>query len=236
MTEGEFHSSKKKTLEDEMAPESSVRGGEEAETDYGDAAGHSATDRGQRESHSSTGGDEASSAEGADADAKELAALDVDDYRELKERAQKSALFLDELRRTKAELENFRKRVRRERPNWEDLAVRQFLKTLLPVFDNFELAINSSAEGETDLESFRQGVQMIDVLLQKTLEDYGVEEIPALGETFDPEVHEAVIEVEVDDRPTGEVVDVEQKGYLYKGVVVRPSRVHVARNRQKDKR
>ncbi|MBN1442089.1 MAG: nucleotide exchange factor GrpE [Planctomycetes bacterium] len=169
-------------------------------------------------------------------DAEALAALDLDSYRQMKARAEERDLYLDELLRAKADLENYRKRVQRERPNWESFAVRQLLQAILPVLDNFERAISVSRETETDLESFRRGVQMIDELLCRTLEDFGVEEIPALGETFDPEVHEALSEVVVDDRPTGEIVDVEQKGYVYRGVVVRPSKVHVARNKSSDGR
>ena len=162
----------------------------------------------------------------------ELPELDGEALKELKKRAEERDAYRDELLRAKAELDNYQKRVRRERPNWEDHAVRQFLREILIVVDNFELAMGSDAPASSDAESsLRQGIQMIYQQLQKTLEASGVEEVEALGEFFNPEFHEAIAEVEVPDKETGCVVDVQMKGFLYKGVLVRPSRVLVARKR-----
>ena len=163
-------------------------------------------------------------------DAEETRTLSDEALLELKKKADERDLYREELLRAKAELDNFQRRMRRERPNWEDLAVRRVLSELLPVLDNFELAMSSATANSADTESLRQGVELIYQLLQKTLTDSGVEEIKAVDQTFDPEFHEAVWEEEVTDKETGEIIEVQQKGYLHNGVVIRPSRVKVAKN------
>ncbi|MCZ6792452.1 MAG: nucleotide exchange factor GrpE [Planctomycetota bacterium] len=162
--------------------------------------------------------------------AREMRSLDDESLVELGKRAGERDAYRDELLRVKAELDNYQKRVRRERPNWEDQAVRRFLGDLLHVVDSFELALESDVgQGPEAGSPLRQGVEMIYQLLQKTLSDSGVEPIAGAGEVFDPEVHEAVAEVTTEDQETGRIVDVQKKGYLYKGVLIRPSQVIVAK-------
>jgi molecular chaperone GrpE len=140
-----------------------------------------------------------------------------------------SEKFRNELLRAKADLDNYQKLVRRERPNWEAHAVRHFVRDLLPTLDNFERAMSTSLAEGGEAATITEGIRLIYQMLKKTLEDHGVVEIAALGEPFDPEFHEAVAEVEVSEGETGRIVDVQQKGYVHKGVVVRPSQVVVAR-------
>jgi molecular chaperone GrpE len=155
-------------------------------------------------------------------------------YRQLLDKAQKADLLLAELLRAKADLDNFQKRVRRERQGWEAGAVRDFIRELLPVLDNFERALGSASGDGTDPTGLLQGVRIIYQMLQKTLSDHGVVEIEALDKPFDPDFHHAVAEIEVSDRETGEIVAVEQKGYVHGDVVVRPSLVRVAKKVVKD--
>ena len=166
----------------------------------------------------------------------EILALSADELLDLKQRADERDLFRDELLRAKAELDNHQKRVRRERPQWEDQAVRRLALALLPVLDNFQLALSS---GGGDESSIRQGVDMIYQLFSKSLEDFGIEEIAAEGAVFDPEFHEAIAMLPAEDGEDGPVedntvIDVQQRGYLFKGVVVRPSRVIVAKQSTAD--
>lgn len=147
---------------------------------------------------------------------------------ELRKRAEERDAYRTELLRAKADLDNFQKRVRRERPGWEDQAVRRFLRDLLPVADNLERALAHSGAGASG--TLDAGVRMTLQMLEQVLRDHGVEEIPARGETFNPEIHEAVAEVEVAHLPTGAVAEVLEKGYKHRDAVLRPSRVNVARN------
>jgi molecular chaperone GrpE len=146
----------------------------------------------------------------------------------LKKAVEERDIFLDELRRSKAEFENFQKRVRRERPAWEQQAVRRLIQELLPFADNFERALRNDSHAATD--SIRDGVALLHQMLLEVLSKHDVQEIEAAGQPFDPLVHHAVDQVEVaDPAADGRVVEVLQKGYRQGGVVVRPANVVVGR-------
>ncbi len=157
-----------------------------------------------------------------------------DDYLEVKARAEERDRFLDELKRARADLENLQRRTRRERPGLEEKGARRVLTDLLGVVDNFERALASlDSDGTTGTRGaagLEEGVRMIHHQLQEVLQNQGVKEIAALGETFNPQYHEAVTQVEVEDRPTGEVIKVLQRGYLHHDAVLRPTAVKVALN------
>ena len=157
-----------------------------------------------------------------------------DDYLEVKARAEERDRFLDELKRARANLENLQKRTRRERLGLEKKGARRVLTDLLEVVDNFERALASldseSAIGSRGGSGLEDGVRMIHQQLEEVLQNQGVTEIVALGEPFNPEYHEAVTQEEVEDRPTGEVVKVLQRGYLHHDAVLRPTAVKVALN------
>ena len=149
---------------------------------------------------------------------------------ELKTKAQERDLFLNELKRTKADFENLQKRVRRERPQLQEAGARAVLGDLLTVVDNFERAIDSLRGDEENTSSFEEGFRLIHQQLCHLLDQHGVREIAAEGQPFNPEYHEAVAQSEVTDRPTGEIIGVLQKGYLHCDVVLRPPKVQVALN------
>ena len=126
--------------------------------------------------------------------------------------------------RLMAEFQNFKRRVAREKSDIHAYANEKIVGELLPVLDNFERALD--AEGG-DLEAYAKGMQLIFEQLKKALENAGLEEIKAMDETFDPNVHNAVMTENLEDKEDGTVTKVLQKGYKLKDKVIRPSMVAV---------
>ena len=136
----------------------------------------------------------------------------------------KASDFEDKWKRSMAEFDNFRKRTAKEKDQSFDRGARDVVEKMLPVLDNFERAL----AGGNEEDPFVQGIEMIYKQFKQALEDLGVTEIEALGQTFDPNLHYAVQHVE--DKELGEstVSAVFQKGYKYKDTVVRCAMVVVA--------
>ena len=126
--------------------------------------------------------------------------------------------------RLMAEFQNFKRRVAREKSDIHAYANEKIVGDLLPVLDNFERALDT--EGG-DLEAYAKGMQLIFEQLKKALENAGLEEIKAMDETFDPNVHNAVMTESLEDKEDGTVTNVLQKGYKLKDKVIRPSMVAV---------
>ncbi len=131
----------------------------------------------------------------------------------------------DKFLRKAAEFENFRKRTNNEKAGMYNNGVRDTVEKLLPVIDNFERAVEMSEEKESSLY---KGVEMILKQFLEIIASLGVEEIPALGEPFDPNVHSAVMHIEDEKCDENVVVEVFQKGYRLGDRVIRPSMVKVA--------
>lgn len=129
--------------------------------------------------------------------------------------------FLEDLRRVQADFENYRKRVVRDQESVAARAAAAVVEGLLPVVDNFERAIEHGEGGE--------GVELVFKDLLATLEREGLEEIPALGAGFDPNVHEAVDSREQDGLEMPTVIEVFRRGYMFKGQLLRPVMVVVGR-------
>ncbi len=149
-----------------------------------------------------------------------------EEHQDLVRKAGERDAYRDELLRAKADFANYQKRVIRDRPQFEELAVRRFIIDLLPVIDNYDRAL--SQEGAT-LESLKKGIEIVRELFLKALASHGVEEIDPLGQPFDPLLHEAVGQEETREFPPDTVCEVLDKGYTQHGTVVRPARVMVAR-------
>jgi molecular chaperone GrpE len=148
------------------------------------------------------------------------------DESELKKlRAERNDLF-DRLARLQAEFENYRKRSARENSEYRDFAVSEAARALLPVIDNFSLALKNASAKPEDL---RKGVELIHKQLQDVLQKLNVERINAEGEPFDPRVHEAIEMVESDAAPDHHVLEELQPGYRIKGRLLRPAMVRVAK-------
>ena len=147
------------------------------------------------------------------------------------ERARREAAeHLDDLKRLKAEFENYRKRVLKEQTQLVGRASQQLVEKLMPVLDNFELAL-IAADRTKDIDALVRGVEIVFGELMDVLHKEGLQKIDALGKPFDPTLHEAVLEVG-DGPAEGEpiVAEVVRNGYTLKGKVVRPAMVKVIRN------
>jgi molecular chaperone GrpE len=136
--------------------------------------------------------------------------------------------YLDDLRRLQADFDNYRKRTMREQTARAASASQALVARLLPVLDNFELAV-SSAERSRDFDRMLKGVEMVFGELRDVLEGEGLVKIEAEGKPFDPERHEAVVAVEQEDTEPGMVVDIVRAGYELRGKVLRPAMVKVAK-------
>lgn len=131
--------------------------------------------------------------------------------------------------RKQAEFENYRKRVERERAETFKYAEFEVLKVMLPVLDNLERAVEAAQSDQAGSTSqLREGVEIVTKQFRDTLEKLGLSEVKAQNEPFDPHIHEAVSRVESDEYPEGTVVDVLQKGYLFKDRLLRPAMVSVS--------
>ena len=131
--------------------------------------------------------------------------------------------------RAQAEIENVRKRGRRE---YEDLlryGEMNLLRDILPVLDNIERAIEAS-ESTTDVETLREGFRMTASQIEKLLESHGCETIKTENEVFDPTVHEAIAQQPGNGADPGTVIGVTSRGYVLHDRVVRPAQVVVAAN------
>ena len=133
----------------------------------------------------------------------------------------------DRLKRTMAEFDNFRKRTDKEKASMYEVGARDVIEKILPVVDNFERGLGTIPE-EAKETPFAEGMEKIYKQLMKTLDDMDVKAIEAVGKEFDPNVHNAVMHV--DDEALGEnmVAEEFQKGYTYRGTVIRHSMVKVA--------
>jgi molecular chaperone GrpE len=136
--------------------------------------------------------------------------------------------YLDDLRRLQADFDNYRKRTMREQTARAASASQALVARLLPVLDNFELAV-SSAERSRDFDRMLKGVEMVFGELRDVLEGEGLVKIEAEGKPFDPERHEAVVAVEQEGTEPGMVVDIVRAGYELRGKVLRPAMVKVAK-------
>jgi molecular chaperone GrpE len=143
-----------------------------------------------------------------------------------KVRAERDTL-LDRLARLQAEFENARKRAVREQQDYREYAVSDTVKSLLPILDSFERALQVSGNNGNDL---RSGVELIYKQLQDALVKLGLRQIPAKGEPFDPHLHEAIEMVDTDEVEDHHVLDELQRGYKLKERLLRPAMVRVARN------
>jgi molecular chaperone GrpE len=138
-----------------------------------------------------------------------------------------SAEYLDHLQRLKAEFDNYRKRVIKEQTRAMEMAAEPFVRKLLEVLDEFDLAL-MAAERTPDFQKFLHGVELVYAKLLDILRSEGLERIEAEGKPFDPERHEALMQ---SGGPDGEpfVADVLRPGYTMKGRVIRPAGVKVVR-------
>jgi len=166
--------------------------------------------------------------------------LTPEQIQDLKNRAAKADENWDRLLRTTADFDNFKKRAAREKIESAQYASFSLLQKLLPVLDNFEMALaaaqtansarqGGAAAGDDKLASLQSGVVMIQQQLKGALAETGLEEIDAKGKLFDPNLHEAISQQESSDTPEGHVLQQVRKGYKFKERLLRPATVIVAK-------
>jgi molecular chaperone GrpE len=135
--------------------------------------------------------------------------------------------------RSQAEIENMKKRNRKEKEDWHKYSNETLIKQIIPVMDSLEKAISHS-NNEKTLHALREGVELTLKGLVNALNKAGLEEIRAKGEPFDPAFHEAVSQVEDDQVEAGRVVQEIQKGYTLNKRLIRPAMVVVSKGKQRE--
>ena len=140
-------------------------------------------------------------------------------------RAERDSL-VDRLARMQAEFDNARKRATKEQQDFRDYALVDTIKTIIPVLDSFDRALQTSPEKS----EFHAGVELIHKQLVDALSKLGVKPISAKGEQFDPRYHEAIEMVDTEDADDHQVLEELQRGYKLKDRLLRPAMVKVARN------
>jgi molecular chaperone GrpE len=136
--------------------------------------------------------------------------------------------LLDTLQRTRADFENYRKRMTRERGNWETAALRDFISRLLGALDDMDRALEAGADA-SDAAAVYNGLALIRDKVWKVFEDKGLAHIEAEGKPFDPAFHEAMFTEESDEFEAPTVLGVLEKGYTLGGQVLRAARVKVSK-------
>ena len=146
---------------------------------------------------------------------------------EEKSELQKKQIELDELddryKRVFAEFENFKKRTQKEREGLYNSVLGDIIVNMLPILDNLQMAVNAECKDE----AYKQGVELVEKQFKEFLSKNNVEEIPAIGEMFDPSVHEAVGSVQDDTKQSQEIVQEYRKGYKLGSKILRHSMVIV---------
>ena len=167
--------------------------------------------------------------------AEPLAAFDAatvspEQLEELKQRATKADENWQRLLRTTADFDNFKKRAAREKQDAIKFANESLLQKLIPVLDNFDMALAAAQNAPSDTaKSLQTGITMIYQQLKNAFQEAGLEEIDATGQAFDPNWHEAVSQRETAEVPEGQVVQQLRKGYKLKERLLRPASVIVAK-------
>lgn len=147
--------------------------------------------------------------------------------KQIEELTVQAAELTDRLKRTMAEFDNYRKRTDKEKSAMFDMGAKSIIEKILPVIDNFERGLAGVPE-EAKSDAFVDGMDKVYKQMLKNLTEAGLEPIEAVGKQFDPNIHNAVMHTEDENLGENTVANEFQKGYMYKGSVVRHSMVQVA--------
>ena len=134
----------------------------------------------------------------------------------------------NELLRAKADMENLRRRQARDLENAHKHALDKFVAELLPIYDSMELGLNAANGEEASIDAVREGLEMTMKMFLCSISKFGLEQINPEGETFDPELHQAMAMQEVEGVEPNKVLTVAQKGYQFNGRLLRPAMVVVS--------
>jgi molecular chaperone GrpE len=157
--------------------------------------------------------------------------LTPEQIEDLKTRASRADENWERLLRSTADLENYKKRAQREREDAVKFANESLIKKLIPVLDNFEMALAAANQtpAAPNAQSLQTGISMILQQLRSALTESGLEEVGAAGKAFDPNLHEAVSQQESAEVPEGNVLQQLRKGYKLRERLIRPATVVVAK-------
>lgn len=153
--------------------------------------------------------------------------LENDLQNELEKSRQEARMFQDKYLRQAADLENYRRRTEREKSDLLKFAAENLVKDLIPVLDSFNQAAGATRENTQDSSSLMEGMEMVRQQLLAALRKHGLEEVPAVGSDFDPNVHQAIQRIEDSHCESETVAQEFAKGYLLNGRLVRPAIVSV---------
>jgi len=136
----------------------------------------------------------------------------------------------ERLMRISADLQNYKRRIEKEKVQWMNIAQSELLIDLLPIFDDLDRALQEIKKEEeiTEVKLFVEGFEMISKLFYKFFDKYGIKEIVETKK-FDPNLHEAISQVESPDHNAGEIVEILQKGFMLRDKVLRPAKVVAAK-------
>ncbi len=168
---------------------------------------------------------EVGATQGEEADAAEVSE-ELSPDQQLVAAREEAAAHYDRYLRSVAELDNFRKRTARMRADVREETLRDVLLQVAPVLDNMRRALDQETQ---DVDALKQGIELTYAQLNGALDGYGLKPIEAVDQRFDPNVHEAMLEVEDAEREPGTVIQEMEKGYTLNGKVVRPARVIVSK-------
>lgn len=158
-----------------------------------------------------------------------IVSLKESEYLKIKEEAEKSKEYWDRILRMQADFENRCKRIEKEKQDFMRLANEGIILELLNILDDLDRAINLAESKHEDFAAFLKGVEMILAHLYELLKEHGVKPIDAKGKVFDPNFHEALMQVEDNTLPELTVVEELQKGYLLNDRVIRTAKVKVSK-------
>ncbi len=134
----------------------------------------------------------------------------------------------DQLVRTRAEMENIRRRSERELANAHKYALEKFAQELLPVIDSMEMGVAAAMDENADVSKLREGTEMTLKMFETAIEKFGIKGVHPHGEAFNPEHHQAMTMIDSSEHEPNTIIDVMQKGYLLNERLVRPAMVVVA--------
>lgn len=148
-------------------------------------------------------------------------------YKLLDEAAAEAAKNKDLYMRAVADLDTYRRKVRREKEELEKYALQVFIESLIPSLDNLDIAMKAMKDSG-EAVAWAEGVEMVRNQMSRTFEEFGVKEVGAAGKTFDPNIEECVSHQPSDEVPENAVISVQRKGYTINGRLVRPASVIVS--------
>lgn len=148
--------------------------------------------------------------------------------KQLEDAKAQAADNLDQLMRTKAEMENIRRRSEKDVSNARKYALEKFAQELLPVIDSMEMGLAAAQDENADVTKLREGTEMTLKMFETAIEKFGIKGVHPHGEAFNPEHHQAMTMIDSPEHEPNMIIDVMQKGYLLNERLVRPAMVVVS--------